>query len=88
MLIFFKIAILGADALCFLLGSQGMNEGAHKTRDLRRTERPILYESSGITESVTSFLWDIVPCTLSVEVSCFDCCGCKCLSHGLFVFCR
>lgn len=42
MLIFFKIAILGADALCFLLGSQGMNEGAHNTRDLRRTERPIL----------------------------------------------
>lgn len=34
-------------------------------------------------KSVASFLWDIVPCTLSVEVSCFDCCGCKCLSHGL-----
>ena len=60
MLIFLEVAILGADALCFFLGSQGMNEGAHNTRDLGGTERPILYESSGVTKSVTSFLWDIV----------------------------
>lgn len=38
-----------------------MNEGADSTRDLGRTGTPILYESSGITKSVISSLWDIVP---------------------------